>query len=227
LPIFFQELAMRLRLRSALSCPLVALLVSAVCGLAWGVAAAAPTDIVHVEEDWELAIGEPDANSCGPQVACSMSPFANIADTYFTTEINHRSVPWWAPGGISIHQWCGDWRIRSFDRADRSTMNTNDEIVRWTQLLHVENGVLTFQVKNGTSTTWGNFGYSGMVRLETSWGVNNINSYSPSVSVANSGIGYASNRVQWLRLKEVRATLANGTVVTDTTVHTVHESVSP
>ncbi len=219
---------MNARLRSSVSCPrrewLAALLSAVLCGAA---SVGNAWDIVHVEEDWELVVGDPDPNTAGPQVACSMSPFNTINDTYFTTEINHRSVPWWAPGGISIHQWTGDWRIQSFDRADRSTMQTNDEVVRWTQSLDVNNGLLTFQVRNGTSTTWGPFGYTNMVKLQTSWGVNNINSYSPDVSAANSGVAFASNRVKSLRLVQVRATLSNGTTVTDTTTRTVHELTDP
>jgi len=216
------------RLRWAISCSLRGVLWAVLCALAWGGSAVGQAwDIVHVEEDWELVVGEPDPNTSGPQIACAMSPFSNISDTYFTSEINHRSMPWWAPGGISIHQWSGDWRIQSFDRADRSTMQTNDEVVRWTQSLDVSGGKLTFQVKNGTSTTWGAFGYSNMVKLQTSWGVNNINNYSPDVSVANSGVAFASNRVKALRLVQVRATLSNGTTVTDTTTRTVHELTDP
>jgi hypothetical protein len=216
------------RLRCAVSCSLRGLLWAVLLAAASGGATIGNAwDIVHVEEDWELVVGDPDPNTAGPQIACSMSPFASISDTYFTTEINHRSVPWWAPGGISIHQWSGDWRIQSFDRADRSTMQTNDEVVRWTQSLDVNNGVLTFQVRNGTSTTWGPFGYTNMVRLQTNWGVNSINSYSPDVSVANSGVAFASNRVKSLRLVQVRATLSNGTTVTDTTTRTVHELTDP
>jgi hypothetical protein len=210
------------RPRSTLSCsgrfalPLLAVLF--VCHAAALVA----HDVVRVEEDWELVLGEPDSNSAGPQVACTMSPFSNLSDTYFTIEINHRSVPYWSPGGISIHHWCGEWRMDSFDRADRTIMQTNNETVRWTQLLEVQGGLLTFQVKNGSSSTWGPFGYSNMLKLQRGWGVNNINSYSADVSVGNSGVSYAGNRVQSLKLKEVRAILSDGSVLIDSTVRTVH-----
>jgi hypothetical protein len=190
-------------------------------------AAASAVDVVRVEEDWELVVGEPDANSAGPQIACTMSPFTNISDTHFTLEINHRSMPWWSPGGISIHQWSGEWRQQSIDRADRAIMQTNDEVVRWTQALYVQDGGLNFQVKDGTSTTWGAFGYSSMFKLRTNWGVSNINSYSPDVSAALSGVAYAGNRVKLLRLVQVRATLAGGAVVTDSTVRVVHQLPSP
>jgi hypothetical protein len=204
-----------------------ALAVVAFVGLLWAASSAPAHDVVRVEEDWELVIGEPDANSAGPQIACTMSPFANINDTHFTLEINHRSVPWWSPGGISIHQWTGEWRQQSFDRADRSVMQTNDEVVRWTQAMFVESGKLTFMVKDGTSTTWGPFGFSSMFKLQTSWGVNNINSYTPDVSAALSGAAYASNRVKRLRLLQVRATLSDGTVITDNSERIVHELATP
>jgi len=180
-------------------------------------------DLVRIEEDWELVIATPDSNSAGPQVACTMSPSNHINDTYFTLEFNHRSVPYWSPGGITLHQWNGEWRVQSMERPDRSLMQTNNETVTWTQILEANGGVLTFQVKNGTSSTWGPFGYSNMLKLHASWNANHINGYSPDVSVARSGVAYASNRVQSLKLLRVRGTLSNGSVATDNTVRVVHQ----
>jgi len=60
---------------------------------------ASAQNITHVEEDWELVLGQPDQNVCGPQVATTMSPFNNISDTFFTFEINHRSPPIGRPAG--------------------------------------------------------------------------------------------------------------------------------
>jgi hypothetical protein len=188
-------------------------------------ASAFAVDVVHVEEDWQLLLGEPDSNSVGPQVAVTMSPFGDLNDTFFTLEINHRSAPYWTPGGLTIHHWCGDWRLESLDRTDRTVMTTNGETVTWTQSLDTSNGQLTFQVKNGSSSTWGNFGRSGHFKLSTGWGVMNLNSYSPLVSVAQSGIAYAGNRVQSLKLVQTRLTLSDGTVVTDNTVRVAHQLV--
>jgi hypothetical protein len=187
--------------------------------------AASAQNIVQVEEDWELLLGEPDQNVCGPQIATTMSPFNNISDTFFTFEINHRSAPYWTAGGLTIHQWSGDWRIQSFDRADRSVMNTSDETVTWTQQLYVNSGQLTFQVKNGVSSTWGPFGYSNMFKLHQSWGVNNINSYTPDVSLSQSGVAYAGNRVKSLKIKEIRLTLDDGETLTDITERVAHQLV--
>src|SRR5262245_49448090 len=59
--------------------------------------AATAQSVVMVEEDWELVLGTPDPLVCGPQIVTTMSPFNDIKDTYFTLEINHRSMPYWTP----------------------------------------------------------------------------------------------------------------------------------
>jgi len=180
-------------------------------------------DVVHVEEDWELVVGDPDANTAGPQIICTMSPLADIGGTYFTFEVNHQSVPYWAPGGLTIHQWSGESLAQSMNRTDRSVMRSSNETVTWTQSLDVQGGTLTFQVKSGQSSTWGTFGRSNHFRIQTSSGVGNLNSYTPDVSSARSGVAFASNRVKSLKILRVRGTLSDGTTATDNTVRVVHE----
>jgi len=182
-------------------------------------------DVLRVEEDWELVLGQPDANSVGPQVVTTMSPSGNINGTFFTMEINHRSAPTWTPGGISIHRWYADWRMASYDRADRSVMTTNNETVTWTQALYFDNGDLTYKVFNGTSDTWGSFGYSGLVKLSCNYSPNNLNSYTTDVSVGQSGAAFAGNRVRSLKIKTIRKTLSNGQVQTDNTGWIVQQLV--
>ena len=180
-------------------------------------------DLVHVEEDWELVVGQPDANSAGPQIICTMSPFADINDTYFTFEVNHQSVPYWAPGGLTLHQWAGESLVQSMNRSDRSVMQTPNETVTWTQCLDTQGAGLSFQVKSGHSTTWGDFGKSNHFRMQSNWGVNNLNSYTPAVSAGRSGVAFASNRVQSLKILRVRGTLSDGTTATDNTVRVVYQ----
>jgi hypothetical protein len=188
-------------------------------------AAAMGQNVVRVEEDWELEIGEPDVNSVGPQVLTTMSPNADLTGTYFTMEINHRSAPSWTPGGISIHRWTGEGRNASFDRADRTIMQTGSETVTWTQALYHDNGRLHFKVFNGISSTWGLFGYSSLLKLDTSWGTDHINNYTPAVSVAQSGAAYAGNRIHILKIKCIRVTLSDGSVLTDNTERIVQQLI--
>jgi hypothetical protein len=181
-------------------------------------------DLVHVEEDWELVIGQPDSNSAGPQVICTMSPLADISSTYFTFEINHQSVPYWAPGGLTLHQWSGESLAQSMNRSDRAVMQTPDETVTWTQSLDVQqDGTLTFQVSHGTSTTWNSFGRSNHFKVQSNLSAGNLNSYSPDVSTVRSGVAFASNRVRSLKILRVRGTLSDGTTATDNTVRVVHQ----
>jgi hypothetical protein len=191
-------------------------------GFCLAAAVAGAQDLVTVEEDWELVIATPDQNSCGPQIACAMSPFTDISGTYFTVEINHRSAPYWSPGGISLHQWFGESRVQSMDRQDRSVMDTAEEVVTWTQILDTHGYMLTFQVKNGHSSTWGDFGYSNNLKVQ-SWWYGNLNNYTPDVSVSQSGVAYASNRVRSLKILEIRGTLDDGTTASDNTPRVVYQ----
>jgi hypothetical protein len=195
-----------------------------VLGLLGVTVPAAAQQVVRVEEDWELVLGEPDPVIVGPQVTTTMSPTGNLDGVYFTFEINHRSLPWWTPGGLTIHQWSGEARVQSFDRSDRSVMQTSGETVSWTQILSVDGTNLTFQVKNGSSTTWGPFGYSNMFKLRTAFS-GDLSGYSPDLSVAQSGAAFAGNRVQLLRIKEVRLTLSSGQTLTDSTPRIAHQLV--
>ena len=195
-----------------------------VLGLLGVTVPAAAQQVVRVEEDWELVLGEPDPVIVGPQVTTTMSPTGNLDGVYFTFEINHRSLPWWTPGGLTIHQWSGEARVQSFDRSNRSVMQTSGETVSWTQILSVDGTNLTFQVKNGSSTTWGPFGYSNMFKLRTAFS-GDLSGYSPDLSVAQSGAAFAGNRVQLLRIKEVRLTLSSGQTLTDSTPRIAHQLV--
>ena len=182
-------------------------------------------NIVRIEEDWTLEIGEPDPNSVGPQVLATMSPHGNLDGTYFTLEINHRSAPSWSPGGISIHRWTGEARNASFDRADRAVMESNQEVVTWTQALYLDSGKLVYKVFNGTSSTWGPFGFSNLLKLDVASSASNLNGYSPVISVAHSGSAFAGNRIRMLKIDRIRCTLSDGSVLTDNTQRIVHQLV--
>ena len=180
------------------------------------------SNLIAVEEDWELILTEPDPDTVAPQVTCAMSPNANLDGTYWTFEINHLTGPAFSPGGLHIHQWNGESRQSTFSRSDRAVVTTNNETITWTQSLRAANGRLKFEVQGGSSGTWGGFGF-GSFELDTSWPLGQFNGYSPDVSVANSGIGFAANRVASLKLKCVRKTYLNGQTVTDNTVRVVHQ----
>ena len=85
----------------------------------------------------------------------------------------------------------------------------------------LDSGQLIVEVINGSSTTWGSFGSPGDLRASTATNFSDLNGYTPTFSVENSGVGYAANRVQSITVKRVRRIMATGEVVEDATQRTV------
>lgn len=162
------------------------------------------TDVVRVEEDWELVIGEPDANTNAPQITCTISPFGSIDLGYAAFELNHRTEPAYASGGYQLHVWTPNSPVVVKSSPEKVMLTTPGETLTWTQTLNLTAGVLTFDVVNGSSTTWGAFGVPGQLSATVATPILNLNTYHSAVSVANSGVGFAGHRVQSLVLKSVR-----------------------
>jgi hypothetical protein len=133
--------------------PLFALaLIASWCGPVYAI------DVVAVEEHWELTVGEPDASLSGPQVCMVMSPTGDLSSDYFMFTINHRSHPEYTPGGMQVQQWNGDSLVDSREGFSEGALHHNDEVVRWVQRTEINGGSLTFEVRNGESVSWGEFG---------------------------------------------------------------------
>ncbi len=198
---------------------LMALLVTA-----WvGVASAQAPQVVQVEEDWELVVGEPDPQTSAPQVLCTISPFSHVDSFHATLELNHHDIPSFAPGGLQFEIWNGEVPLHERKFPNQALLaQPAGETIRWTQRMEFSEGTLRFEVVNGSSTTWGNFGGQGYLKGSVDTCMADLNAYSPEVSVANSGVGYASNRVQSLTLTAVRLTLSTGEVIEDNTARVVH-----
>jgi hypothetical protein len=203
---------------------LIALVVSFVAAFPGGnvLAQGTPSNaVVAVEEDWELIVGEPDPDSLAPQVTCVYSPVQNTDLLYAAIDFNHHSQFEFASGGIQLQVWTNNFAVATAESQANGKLAHMNENITWTQRMAVDNGNLTFALTNGQSDTWGSFGNNGELSVQVGTSLTNLNSYSPDVSVQNSGIGFASNRVKSLILKKVRATLENGEIVEDNTERTV------
>ena len=179
--------------------------------------------VVRVEEDWELVVGDPDTENNAPQVTAVMSPGGNLDGYYVALEVNFQSQPAYAPGGVHLQLWQGAQCVATKKFPDQSRLAVTGEVVRWTQSMTVENGVLQFEVTDGDSQTWGDFGGQGYLKIAVDGAASHLDNYRPEVSVAHSGVCFAKNRVQSLTLKQVRVTASNGTVVTDQEPRSVFE----
>jgi len=190
---------------------------SAVCG------DTSATDVMQVQEDWELVLSEPAAIKTAPQLETVISPVGNVDSVFARTTWNYREFPDFQAGGMQLQAWHGDAFLAktNFGSNDFSTVR---ETVTWTQVLKTDGNILTLKISDGQSVTWGAFGGStltlvGIVDLP------NLNGYRTEVSVNNSGISFGSNRVVLLRIKAVRRCAADGTLLsTDGDPKVIHQA---
>lgn len=213
--------------------PALAVLVAAVA--ASGLSAqSGNSDVFSVEEDWEVVIGDPENNDNGPQITCTISP-ADMGTAYCAFDINYHTQPDYQAGGLQIHTWDPADPIEYANSPHTELMETSGETVTWTTKMTLQqDGTLNFRITNGQSQTWGQFGNNGNgnngnsdnsnhLSLSLSMSLQNLNSYSPNVSLDNSGVSFASNLVVSQRLMAVRWYDANGNLIQEfTTPQVVH-----
>lgn len=179
-----------------------------------------PDPVIRVEEDWQLVLNDPDSLVRAPQFHTVMSPFANL-DSYYAMVIwNYRELPEFAAGGLQIQDWCGENQLGR-NSVGEELLSTAAETITWTQRLSVNSAAYTFEIVNGRSQTWGNFGDN--MRVCRSPGGSDLGAYSTSVSTENSWITYGANRVDRLAITQVRYYRQSGTVVVDSNPKVVYE----
>jgi len=179
--------------------------------------------IVRVEEDWELQVRLPDNDVTAPQIITAWSPLGDLSGVHATFEINHIASVDFASGGLHLSTWCGETHLAVEHAGNFASMYEDGEVVSWTQSIEVDNGELIFEISGGTSDTWGNFGDNGSLRLSLETTLENLDSYSPLVSIAKSEVSYAGNRVQSLLMRRVRYIHASGATTSENTVKYVHQ----
>jgi len=183
--------------------------------------------VVRVEEDWELVVGQPDADSSGPQVVSALFPTGQYTPVHAVFELNHRSLPSFQPGGLQLQTWAGETLVAAHQHPQGALLSTAGETVRWTQMMELNEGSLTFEIVGGESTTWGSFGSQGYLKERFNTNIEDLNGYNPADSVKHSGVSYAANRVQSLVLKRVRYYLDDGQLYEDETDRVVYSAASP
>jgi hypothetical protein len=150
------------------------------------------------------------------------SPLAGLDGLYATFEINHISSVQFGSGGLHLSIWNGDTHLSVAHAGNFAPMITDGEVVRWTQAIEVKQGKVIFEIRGGTSTTWGEFGEDGLLHLERDSSLADLAGYSPTVSIGKSEVSFASNRVKELSMTRVRLIHASGNVDTDNAQKYVH-----
>lgn len=180
------------------------------------------TLIDAVEEDWTLVVQTPDTVEAGPQVTTSMRPAVGDTTSFIDFDLNYREYPDFEPGGVQIQVWSGDDCVQTATQ-QTAQLNTPGETISWTQRMSISGGTITYEINNGQSTTWGQFGQgNGNLSVSQAGSFTDLSTYSPADSVARSGVSWQSNRVTSLTLTQVRYYSGGSLVKTDTTARTVN-----
>lgn len=161
-------------------------------------------DVIEIEEHWALSVGGPDLDRSSPQVSMVMSATGDTDCEFFMVLLNHWTHPEYAPGGVQVQRWNGDSCLEAVNAATHQPLSHDGETIRWVQKLTLSEGQLTFEVTDGQSLTWGSFAEEGSLRITTNSSLARLNTYAPAVSLGDSGIGFAGNRVSSLVLERVR-----------------------
>jgi hypothetical protein len=168
--------------------------------------------VVSVEEHWELQVGEPDTDRSSPQTTMVMSPTGDLGGTHFLFTLNHAPVPDYHLGGMQVQVWNGDDVAQEKSGSASGSLASAGETVSWTQRLTLHDGALTFDVVDGQSATWPTFGADGDLSVSVESSLQSLNNYRPAVSLGESQVSYAENRVTSLVLKKLVWVTADGAV---------------
>lgn len=158
--------------------------------------------VISVEEQWELRVAEPDIDRSAPQTTMVISPTGDISGLHFLVTLNHATVPDYAAGGIQVQQWNGDELVQSKTAHEGTVLDQSEETIRWSQRLYLHDGHLSFQVRDGQSETWGDFG-GDELRIHVGSSLSSLNQYRPGTSLTESQVNYAENRVGSLTLTKL------------------------
>jgi len=180
---------------------------AAICAPAFGQS----SQVVSVEEHWELQISQPDTERSAPQITMVMSPTANLDGAHFLITLNHGTAPDFQSGGVHVQHYDGVDLVSSRTEDHDEVLNHEGETIRWAQRLSLDDGTLTFAVLNGESESWGHFGGDDL-SFQMPYSGSTLNTYRPAVSLTESQVGYAENRVALLVLKKLVWITADGQV---------------
>jgi hypothetical protein len=169
------------------------------------------SQVVSVEEQWELQISQPDPERSAPQVTMVMSPTGNLDGTHFLVTLNHASEPEFETGGVHVQHYEGTELQASRTEDHDEVLDHEGETIRWKQRMTLQDGTLSFAVLDGESESWRHFGGYDLT-VQTSCSGTNLNTYRPAVSLTESQVNYAENRVVTLVLKKLVWTTADGQV---------------
>ena len=189
-----------------------------------GPARAATTDIIRVEQDWRLIIGDPEPDVDAPQIITIFGPRNPLTGLHAVYEINHSTMPDYSEGGMQLQAWSGNTLVGYKSQFAPAELSVPDEVITYTTATEILNtGRVLMEVIKGTSATWGTFDGDRALRLRVDSEILHLNDWDPQASIRNSRIGYGANRIVMFKRTEIRYYDQSGLVNT-TTEDTVVEA---
>lgn len=166
--------------------------------------------IQKIEEDWTLAVHEPDSANHSPQVNLFVSPRDTDGTKYFQLQLNHAADDTFSGGGFQLVAIERETVVEAVRSDSRTAIFASSDRVVWTQRMEVCNGQYSFSIVSGTSGAWGNFGGSKYsVRLPADPSLT-LDRYNPRQSFEAADISFGRNRVASLTLHRVRLYFSDG-----------------
>lgn len=161
------------------------------------------TDVMQVDEQWEVQIGTPNSSTGSPQMTFLISPTGDTSGYYAILNVNERDG---AVGGMQLQLWNGN-SVVSTATYNTSTLATTSEKISWTTSMSISSGTLQIDVVGLSSTTWGNTNNNtaALTVSANSTGLSNLNNYdlTGALSGNNSGVDYGGNRVSKITIKSI------------------------
>lgn len=170
--------------------------------------------IDRIEEDWELKVGEPDPGIDAPQITCSMIPFSAAPGLNLQVNINHALKPDFTSGGIQVRVVQDEEMLGQIHRHDGEKLSQDSETVRWTKAVQRVPSGYSFGISTGNGASWGTFGGNDyFLVIPNSLAAGGLEHYDYQLSLENSAVSFAGNRVQSLRLLRIRIYYSDGQAI--------------
>lgn len=167
--------------------------------------------VFKIEEDWEMAVSEPDAANCSPQVTFFTSPSFQMENCYFQLQMNYAADEGFESGGFHVAAVVDEAFLDEARSATQLTLASSNDLIRWTSVMATINNKLLFAVRDGTGNEWGSFGGPDYLVTIVPSPVVDLNDYAAQQSLDNVDIGFGANRVTSITLKRVRLFYTDGT----------------
>lgn len=193
------------------------LMIAAIAIVSGQAANAEEPTLFKIEEDWELVVNDPDANTNSPQITFFTCPNSGDETTYFQLQMNYFADEAYSSGGFHVAAVRDETTLDQARSQTRRLITVDGDKIVWTSVMACIDGELLFAVKDGFGDDWGAFGGPDYLVRMSANGTQDLSSYSPTQSGSLVDIGYGANRVHSVVLKQVRFFYTDGSVTTTAT----------